>query len=239
MSGDIHALSGAYVVDAVDDFERAQFERHLTGCSDCRLEVASLREGAALLAETVAQPAPDALRDRVLATVETVRPLPPLLADVQDRARANRRRFPAMVAVAAAFIVVGGVGATVWHPWDNQDGVTSVAPLPPIEQAPDARVLTSDVDGGGTVTLTWSASRNQAYVSTSNMPRLPDDETYQLWLIHDGKPVPAGLVDGNASKVLLDGDPATAQAAAITIEPAGGVDAPHKFVVASFDFTEA
>ena len=64
MSGDIHALSGAYAVDAVDDFERAQFERHLTGCPDCRLEVASLREGAALLAEIVAQPAPDALRDR-------------------------------------------------------------------------------------------------------------------------------------------------------------------------------
>ena len=55
MSGDIHALSGAYAIDAVDNFERAQFERHLSGCVDCRLEVESLREGTALLAEVVAQ----------------------------------------------------------------------------------------------------------------------------------------------------------------------------------------
>lgn len=236
MSGDIHALSGAYVVDAVDDFERAQFERHLSGCLDCQLEVASLREGTALLAEMVAQPAPAGVRDRVLATAETIRPLPPRFAEVQDRARNHRRRIPTMIAAAAALIVVGGVGATVWDPSGSTDDVPTATPL---GEAPDLQVLEADVEGGGTVVLTRSPSLNQAYVSMNDMPRLPDDETYQLWLIHDGQPVPAGLVDGNASKVLLDGDPATAQAAAITIEPAGGVDKPHKLVVASFDFTEA
>ena len=39
MSGDIHALSGAYAVDAVDDLERAMFERHLAQCGTCRAEV--------------------------------------------------------------------------------------------------------------------------------------------------------------------------------------------------------
>ena len=51
---DIHALSGAYAVDALDDIERAGFERHLAECADCRAEVASLRETAALLAEDAA-----------------------------------------------------------------------------------------------------------------------------------------------------------------------------------------
>jgi anti-sigma factor RsiW len=37
---DIHALSGAYAVDAVDDIERASFERHLASCPTCRAEVA-------------------------------------------------------------------------------------------------------------------------------------------------------------------------------------------------------
>ncbi|MFC6343639.1 zf-HC2 domain-containing protein, partial [Nocardioides hankookensis] len=46
---DIHALVGAYAVDAVDDLERAAFERHLAECADCRDEVASLREAAGLL----------------------------------------------------------------------------------------------------------------------------------------------------------------------------------------------
>ena len=62
MSVDIHALSGAYAVDAVDEFERAQFERHLSDCATCRAEVDSLREAGSLIAETSAVAAPDSLR---------------------------------------------------------------------------------------------------------------------------------------------------------------------------------
>jgi anti-sigma factor RsiW len=50
MTSDIHALSGAYAIDALDDIERAQFERHLAECAECRAEVDSLREAAGLLA---------------------------------------------------------------------------------------------------------------------------------------------------------------------------------------------
>ncbi len=39
MTDDIHALSGAYAVDALDELERVQFEQHLAGCSACRAEV--------------------------------------------------------------------------------------------------------------------------------------------------------------------------------------------------------
>ncbi|WP_435746138.1 anti-sigma factor [Nocardioides sp. SYSU DS0663] len=78
MSDDIHALSGAYAVDALDDAERAQFERHLAGCDICQEEVDSLREASALLAETtMVTPRPE-LRNRVLTEIRTVRPLPPL-----------------------------------------------------------------------------------------------------------------------------------------------------------------
>ncbi len=33
---DIHHLTGAYALDAVDDIERARFEQHLAECEDCR-----------------------------------------------------------------------------------------------------------------------------------------------------------------------------------------------------------
>ena len=236
MSGDIHALSGAYVVDAVDDFERAQFERHLAGCEDCRLEVKSLREGAALLAEIVAQPAPPELRAQVLSKIEMVRPLPPLVAGAQGRARAGRRRIPTMIAAAAALVVIGGVGTAVWHPWEQPTSdLTASQP----ENAPDAQVMTQELAGGGAITLTRSQSLNSAYVAMKSMPRLQSNQTYQLWSIHDGQPVSAGLANGDTSKVLLEGDTATAQAIAITIEPAGGVETPSTdFIVASFDLTE-
>ena len=84
MTGDIHALSGAYAVDALDDGERTQFERHLAECPDCRSEVDSLREAAALLAETTATTPSAELRDRVLADIVNVRPLPPVVGQAHE-----------------------------------------------------------------------------------------------------------------------------------------------------------
>ena len=47
---DIHALAGAYVLDAVNDVERAAFTRHLSQCNACVSEVTELREAVAILA---------------------------------------------------------------------------------------------------------------------------------------------------------------------------------------------
>ena len=77
MKESLHALSGAYVVDALDDEEREAFEQHLPRCLDCQAEVASLREAAAMLADDVAMTPPDSLRTSVLAGISTIRPLPP------------------------------------------------------------------------------------------------------------------------------------------------------------------
>ena len=78
MSPDLHHLSGAYAVDALDAQERASFEQHLAGCPDCRAEVAELTAAAHSLA-TLAETAPPAgLRDAVLSGITKVRPLPPV-----------------------------------------------------------------------------------------------------------------------------------------------------------------
>lgn len=237
MSVDIHALSGAYAVDAVDDIERAQFERHLADCDSCRAEVDSLREAASLIGETAALTPPASLRASVLAGIQTVRPLPPVIVSVTERGRSTRRRFPALVAAAAALIAVGGVGATVWHPWtDDRPAVTEAQR---VQDAPDAATFTHELDNGGSVTVVRSASLNQAVVSTSGLDKLDDDLTYELWLIHDGVMVPAGTTDGDVSSLLLEGDPRSASGAGITIEPAGGSEEPSLPPVVQVDFKQA
>lgn len=80
MSEDIHALSGAYAVDALDDVERARFERHLAGCPACRAEVDGLASAASELSVLTEAAPPASLRAKVLAEIATVRPLPPLTA---------------------------------------------------------------------------------------------------------------------------------------------------------------
>ena len=82
---DIHALSGAYAVDALDELERVGFERHLAGCATCRAEVASLREATAAMADDVALAPPPELRASVLEEISRVRPLPPHVAGQPPR----------------------------------------------------------------------------------------------------------------------------------------------------------
>jgi anti-sigma-K factor RskA len=234
---DIHALSGAYAIDALDDIERAQFERHLAECAECRAEVASLREAGGMLAEAVAAAPPPGLRDRVLADIATVRPLPPVNVPVT-----RRRRFrPAALVAAAAAVIAVGAGAVVWQPW--ADETSQSPPLSAVDrvlQAPDAEKYTQSLPGGAEATLVRSRELNQAVVVTKDMPPPPDGKVYELWLNHEGVGmVGAGLMEAGQDELVLTGDPATAIGAGITVEPAGGSDEPTLPPVTLFEFENA
>lgn len=234
---EIHALSGAYAVDALDDIERAQFERHLAECAECRAEVASLRSTAALLAETTATTPPDRLRERVLADIGTVRPLPPA---VGTSAPPRRRRRTAALVAAAAVIAAVGAGVVATEPWADETRQTQVSPVERVLQAEDAERYTQTVDGSR-ATIVRSASLNKAVLITRDMAPPPQGKVYELWLDHKGVGmVPAGIMtEGGEQRILLEGDPATATGAGITVEPAGGSEEPTLPPVTLFAFEQA
>lgn len=245
---DVHALSGAYAIDALDDLERAQFERHLADCADCRAEVAGLQEAAALLAETAAVAPSDLLRSRVLASIATVRPLPPVVGDQAqtevaaveqpDTAAERRddpdpeartsnvrtlrprsRRFQGLVAAAAAVTVLGA-GAAVWQPWnETTQQQPQLSAADLVMQAPDAESYSVPLGEGGKATIVRSRSLNEAVIVAEDMPEVPDGYAYVLWLQHDDVFVPAGTMpEGEDNVVVLDGDAASASGAGITVE---------------------
>lgn len=74
----VHALTGAYVCHALDVGEARAFERHVAECPDCAVEVAELRETAALLAMTVVEAPPPRMHAVVMASIDIVRQLPPI-----------------------------------------------------------------------------------------------------------------------------------------------------------------
>ncbi|MDF1604315.1 anti-sigma factor [Nocardioides sp. YIM 152315] len=231
---EFHAMTGAYAVDALDELERAAFERHLADCPDCRAEVAGLRETAALLAETVATEPPAALRDRVLTGIGTVRPLPP---EVRSTTRPPHRRLR-LLAAAAAAVVLAGAGAAVWQqPWE--DGTTQGPTVAQqVLDAPDAQSTSLDFQGGASATVTHSDSLDKAVIVTSKMPPPPEGKVYQLWLDQPGEGmVSAGLMPVERDQtVVLDGAAGTATAAGITVEPEGGSPEPTTDPIALFDF---
>ncbi|MGH3334527.1 MAG: anti-sigma factor [Nocardioides sp.] len=233
---EIHALSGAYAVDALDDIERAQFERHLAQCAECRAEVESLRSTAALLAETTATAPPESLRERVLADITTVRPLPP---SVETQATPRRRFRLAPLAAAAALIAAVGTGVIVTQPWADDATQTQLSAVDRVLQAEDAERYTQSIDGSQ-ATLVRSPSLNKAVLVTKDMAPPPEGKVYELWLDHEGKGfVPAGLMSGGRQEVLFEGDPAAALGAGITIEPEGGSETPSTAPMMSFTFEKA
>ncbi len=230
---DIHKLTGAYALDAVDDLERVTFERHLSECEDCRTEVASLRETTALLAESAAVTPPPSLRDSVLSGISQVRPLPPIVAPPRRAAW-----FP--VLVAAALVAVLGIGAAVWQPWAPSDK-GSLTAAEQVIQAPDAKSVAVDLGEAGRATVVRSESLGKAVIQTEDMAPAPEGKVYELWLeSKEGEMVPAGLMPDEPDQTfLLEGDAASAKAAGITVEPEGGSTEPTLPIVAVFDFSQA
>jgi anti-sigma-K factor RskA len=231
---DIHALSGAYAVDAVDDVERAGFERHLAGCATCRAEVASLREATAAMAEDARVVPPPELRAAVLAGISRVRPLPPLTAaEPAEPAEpsvasgpARRRWFPALV--AAVVLALVGIGAVAWHPWQSPEPRTTAER---VLQDDHAQRVTQQLADGGSVTVVRSTSVHRAVLLTKDLPAAPSGKVYQLWLQAPSEDmVSAGLVPAGAGTVLLDGNADDAIGVGLSLEPAGGSDQPTQVV---------
>lgn len=141
---EIHDPAAAYALDALDATEQEEFELHLTGCADCRREVAELRDTASELALSAsAPPPPPALRAAVLAGVVGVeqlartpgrprRAMPSREVDEPERVavpvpvaaaaevdelalrRASRRARVLSVLVAAVTVVALALGGVVY-----------------------------------------------------------------------------------------------------------------------------
>jgi len=73
----------------------------------------------------------------------------------------------------------------------------------------------------------WDSASTNVYLVVKNMPRLPNNQQYQLWALIDGKPKDLGVFDATDDKVILKmKNTQKAQAFAITIEQHGGSPSP-------------
>ena len=82
---------------------------------------------------------------------------------------------------------------------------------------------------GGNMLVFWNTQNHQVAVQVQSLPALPADKQYQLWSLVGGKPVDAGVFDGNAdSKVVqrLNRQITQADAFAVTVEKKGGSPTP-------------
>lgn len=243
MRPDIHTLTGAYAVNALPDDERQHFEEHLEECESCALEVAELLATAAHLGTTLSEAPPPALRASVLEQIDETRQEPPppgrdretqQVASLDERRRRpeGRRWWTHLVAPAAAVVAIAVVGlslmvANLTERIDQLEAASSQ--VVDVLAAPDAETLSVEGPDGSLARVVVASSRGEAVFLTDGMPATESDETYELWLIDEAGPAPAGLFDvderGRATRVMT-GDMDNAEAIAVTVEPAGGSPEP-------------
>ena len=214
---DVHDLTAAYAVDALDAEERERYEAHLSTCEQCREELAGLGPALAALPYAVdAPPPPPALRERIL-----------------DAARADnvvpfRRRTWPVVATAAS--LAAAAAASVWavslsHSLSDTRADRDAA-------AAAARVLASPAatrplkGAAGVVSVDRSG---RAVIVVRGLPHAPHGKTYEAWIMQAGHdPIPVGTFAGGDSMVVVPLRSRVPHGAVVgaTVERAGGVDKP-------------
>lgn len=199
-----HDLVASYALDALDDLEARRFERHLDGCAQCQSELAELGEATTFLADSSPVPVPPDLKRKVMAQIP----------------HGTQRKNPAwyIAAVAAALaLTFGGLWATSVSRLTYAEQVTA------IYQAADA-LPTELVGSGGEGRFMYSPTLGRGVFASHDLDSAPEDSVYELWLIDDAGPHPAGLFEPGEA-VIVDGI-VTGKTIAVTIEPRGGSDLP-------------
>lgn len=230
---DLHALTGAYAVDAIDDqAELGRFEQHMRRCQRCVSEVRSMAETVTRLAFAASQPAPPAMRDRVLAGVARTRQLPPVIDHHRSPAEPRPGWVPRLgwALAAVSLIVIIGLTAALVQIRGQLDRTRSQqAALAAVLAAPDARAVTQATSAGGTATVVYSLARHSLIVTSAQLPPPPTGKVYELWLLGPPRVRPAGLLPagarGRSGPVLVAGLVSGDQLG-MTVEPAGGTNRP-------------
>ncbi len=231
-AADLHLLTGAYAVDALDDAERAAFEAHLAGCETCSREVVELQATAARLGAAESAGLPPSLRARVLAATADL-PQERAVTGQAEVVALRRRPLTSVLAVAAAVLAVLtlalGAWATSLHR-TNQELAARASDVTAVLTAADAASTTGAVSTGGRATVVVSPSLGRAVFVGSALAQPGSGRTYQLWWIDPaGAARSAGTFtpgsDGSAVSALI-GTPAGASTVGVTVEPSGGSTAP-------------
>ncbi|MFF5076016.1 anti-sigma factor domain-containing protein [Actinoplanes sp. NPDC000266] len=227
MSTDTHTLIGPYVLDALDDIERATFERHLRECEACRAEAGELREAGARLADGAWSVPPPRLRDSVRAEIRRTRQLGP-----PAKMRTTRRLWP-VVAAAAAVLVAGGAVFQVQEHRVGEERAAAVAARAGEERvrailtSPDLVVREESLSSGGRVTVATSKLNDAGVIMLAAASAPSGERVFQLWTIRSGGAASAGALGvGQSATVRIVEGLSGSSAVGVTVEPAPGSRTP-------------
>ncbi len=232
-------LAVVYALGALDGEDLVQFRTHLqTGCTECNRTLEDAHAALAHLAQGLSEPPPRRLRSAVIGRIA---------GDTGPRAGARfwtGFRWAASVAVAAG-VLAAVASALVAVRYEARMGQLAREVSGLRDQArqqdlllrllgdPATQVVALaglDVSPGAQGRIVWHEREGGLFFAT-NLPPIPREKAYELWIIAAGKPIPAGVfsvdVEGHGRlRVAPLPGPVRVDQFAVTLEPAAGVPAP-------------
>ncbi|HET6447553.1 MAG TPA: anti-sigma factor [Conexibacter sp.] len=224
----------AFLLGALADAERHEFEAHLATCAHCREDVTSLRVVSDALPLAVPPVAPPpGLRDRLMETVRAEADVLSAAGAVADKpAPVAKRRFalslgrPLALAGAALALLLGvalgfGIGtATNDEPTKTQTVV-------------QVRTVQARVDAAAapTGTAVIVLRDGVATLRVRGLPAPPSGKVYEVWLLRRGAAAPSptdalfSVSTRGSGRVALPSVRGV-EAVLVTAEPDGGSQAP-------------
>lgn len=222
-------LKGAYVLGALDESERREFEGYLAAHPELQAEADDLGSVADLLtlAPREHEPSPE-LRRNLLSRIGDTSGAPVAEAPPRQRAGFGGRLFgPGGLAAAAvaAVAVLAIVGLFLWNASLREENAG-------LRGAIETRE-TYELQGSGAAEdvrgEVVEVRDGQAVLVAENMPPTQEGEVYEAWLMRGDVPEPAGLFqpgDGGDATAPIEGSIDEADAVAVTVEPSGGSPTP-------------
>ncbi len=246
-----------YALNALEGRERTDLEKHLATCNACRVELEQLRGDGALLALSTLGPKPPArARQRLL---DAAAQIPTSRAQGaqemgQPGTASGRHSWWGWLGWAATVAVIV-FAASLWK--ENLSLKQSLASASSqmaenVRELEEIRKVAAPIiePSAQRVTLVslktppqpqgkafYLKNRSSLVFVANNMPALPAQKAYELWLIPvQGAPIPAGVFKPDAHGSATVVNPplpagAEAKAFAITVENEGGASSPTMPIV--------
>ncbi len=224
-------LKDAYALGALPDDERATVEAYLALHPERQAEIDDMVGIAGLLALAPPEQEPSAdLRRKVMQVVESEAAVPRAAESPTSSWFGWLGGFRNVALGAAAVLVVGLFSWNVLLQANVQDLRGQVEEARSANEAQETREIAMGgawAEQGAHAEVT-ALKDDRAILVVEDMPSMPEDRTGQVWVIHDDKPLPSGLLDpsGNMAATAITTPLRGADAIAVTIEPAGGSDEP-------------
>jgi anti-sigma-K factor RskA len=220
-------LKDAFVLGALPEVERREFEEYLMAHPERQAEIEELGAVAGLLALSPQEhePPPE-LRRSIMDVVEAEG-----LRVESGSGLARMREFLSirnLTLAAAALLVIGLFSWNMVLQGEMRDLQSRIQSMQASRE--DSRMVALEGSGPAQQARVevMILEDHRAVLMAEGMPPVPEDKTFQIWVIEDDVPQPSGLFEVREDRVavVVENPVDGADAIAVTVEPEGGSPQP-------------